>query len=77
MDHRVRPSGNRYGSGRPAGGIGRVLRHGDDHVAPLVSVVDVPVRVDDVVQAWVRSITGLITRGAVQPIASRAVECGT
>ena len=26
------------------------LRHGDDHVAPLVPVVDVPVRVDDVVQ---------------------------
>ena len=29
---------------------GSRLRHGDDHVAALVSVVDVPVRLDDVVQ---------------------------
>ena len=36
----VRRPGNPFGA----------LRHGDDHVAALVPVVDVPVRVDDVVQ---------------------------
>jgi hypothetical protein len=46
-------------------------RHGDDYVAPFVSAVDVPVRVDDVVQG-----IGAVNHGPDLTIRRQLAELG-